>query len=134
MEETRLTAINHNWQAPRKGTIFLSYKFLEALMKDTKDPDYYSTDLPRWFTQQTIKGVVRDMKSFYAAIRSCKKPESFIGRTALPKYSWPGGNLFVRMTNQDCIIQEKRWVFLLEVPAYEDLLFHRRTIRKIETS
>lgn len=117
MEETRLTAVNHEWQAPGKGTSFLSYVFLDALMKDTKNPDYYSADLPRQSAQHTIKGVVRDMKSFYAAIRSYKKkPEPFTGRPALPRYSRSGGNLFVRMTNQDCVIQEKAEHYFLKLP------------------
>lgn len=56
-------------------------------------------------SQQILKEVVANMKSFYAACRSYKKnPSAFTGRPKLPGYGKSGGMRKVIFTNQDCVL------------------------------
>ena len=42
-----LPAMGSRYSMPEKGKTFLSYYFLDAWMKVSSNPDYYSSDLPR---------------------------------------------------------------------------------------
>lgn len=93
---------------PCVGNTFLSYNFMDALLKVIHNPDYCCHDLPRQSAQQIIKEVVASMKSFYAAVREYKAaPAKFTGRPKLPGYSKSGGNHAVVLTNQDCTLYKK---------------------------
>lgn len=103
-----LPAMGSKYSMPEKGKTFLSYYFLDAWMKASSNPDYYSSDLPRQSAQEVLKNVSRSMKSFYASIRRFKqKPNSFTGKPSLPGYGKPGSNHNVSVSNQDCVIYSK---------------------------
>lgn len=91
---------------PTKGKHFLSYTFLDAIMKYTDNPDYYADGLARQSAQHILKQAVEDMKSFYQAWREYKKNEkAFTGAPKLPGYKRKGGHTTVIVTNQDCTVK-----------------------------
>lgn len=102
---------------PKEGRSFLSYEFLDAIMKHTKNPDYYAEGLPRQTAQCVLKQAVRDMKSYYAACRAYKNsPSAFTGKPELPGYRKKGGHATADISNQDCIIQTREGKWYAEFP------------------
>lgn len=100
-----LPLMGPKFKMPTKGKTFLNYGFLNALLSVTRNPDYFAEKLPRQTSQQILKEVVANMKSFYAACRSYKKnPSAFTGRPKLPGYGKSGGMRKVIFTNQDCVL------------------------------
>lgn len=99
---------HQHYQMPSAGKTFLSYMFLNTLLHVTNNPDYTSENISAHTAQATLKKVVANMKSFYAAIREYSKaPEKFTGRPKLPKYGKPGSNRTVEISNQECVIYAK---------------------------
>lgn len=80
-----LPIMGDDYKFPTQKKSFLSYRFIDAYMKATENVDYYKTGLPRQTAQHAIKGVVKNMKGYYASLRSYKQsPSSFTGRPKLP--------------------------------------------------
>ena len=87
-----LPQMGNRYKMPVKGKQFLNYNFLDALLKVTKNPDYFAVGLPKHTAQQVLKEVVKTMKGFYAGIRKHKKdPAAFTGKIKLPRYGEKGG-------------------------------------------
>ena len=104
-----LPIMGYKYKMPSKGKTFLSYEFLDALFKATKNPDYFCHTLQRQTAQHTIKTVVRSMKSFYEAKKAYRKdPSKFLGEPQLPNYHKKGGKSTAILTNQDCNIRETK--------------------------
>ena len=100
-----LPLMGEKYKMPIKGKQFLSYAFLEALMRVTNNQDFMTIALPKQTAQQVLKEVVGDMKGFYAGIRARKKnPSAFTGKPKLPGYGEKGGYHTAIFTNQDCVI------------------------------
>lgn len=98
-----LPLMGSRYRMPEKGKSFLSYPFLNQLLKVTENPDYHNPDLPRQSAQQTLKILVQEMKSFYAVVKDyAKDPEKYTGRPKLPGYGRSGGMNTAILTNQDC--------------------------------
>jgi len=91
---------------PVKGHEALSYEFLNSFFSVTKDENYKAAIFPRQCSQQTLKLVYQDMKSFYASIREYKlSPEKFRRRPKLPNYKDKGKPSTFNLTNQTCQIK-----------------------------
>lgn len=91
---------------PQRGKCFLSYGFLECLLRSNNNPDFFAPDISKQTAQQTLKEVCRAESSFYHACSAYKKcPESFTGTPKFPKYKKKGGMSTVTLTNQDCKIK-----------------------------
>lgn len=91
---------------PKKS---MSYTFIDKLMKATGNPDYYDKRISQQSSQQAIKTVTRRFKGFYNAIKSyTADPTSFTGRPKPPGYHRSGGMCTVTITNQDCVIIQKK--------------------------
>ena len=102
-----LPLMGKKYSMPSKGNTFLGYEFLDSFLKNTNNPDYYCKELPRQSAQQTLKGVAKDMKSFYALCRTYKEnPDLLNEKPQLPHYGKPGGNHTVELSNQDCVVYE----------------------------
>lgn len=102
-----LPSMGKGYNMPTAGKSFLSYKFLDKLMKTTNNPDYYNKKLPRQSAQHTLKLVVRTMKGFYAGLRAYNAdPSKFTGKPQLPHYHKKGGCCTAIITNQDCPIRK----------------------------
>ena len=90
------------YQMPSKGKTFLSYRFLDCLLKRSKNPDYTAERLPRQCAQQTLKQATKDMKSFFKLLQLYKKdPGALTGRPRIPGYKNKGGGCAFNMTNQE---------------------------------
>lgn len=93
---------------PEKGKSFLGYHFLDRLMRDSRNPDFFNQHLPRQAAQNILKEAVKEMKSFYAALRAYyRDPSKFEGKPQLPGYNKSGGCHTVTLTNQDCVIYDR---------------------------
>lgn len=100
-----LPLMGPKFKMPTKGKAFLSYAFLDALLRVSLNSDYFASGLPRQTAQQILKEVVSNMKSFYASCRNYKKnPFAFTGRPKIPGYGKSGGMRKVIFTNQDCVL------------------------------
>ena len=113
-----LPIMGDDYKFPTQKKSFLSYRFIDAYMKATENVDYYKTGLPRQTAQHAIKGVVKNMKGYYASLRSYKQsPSSFTGRPNLPGYHKKGGKTTAVITNQDCKIkQDKTGKYVAHLP------------------
>ena len=106
-----------SYKIPTAKKSFLSYSFLDKLLKITKNPDYYAEGMPRQSAQQTIKACVSDMENFYKAVSSYKvNPGSFTGKPVLPGYSRKGARHTATLTNQDCVIRYSDENSLVKLP------------------
>lgn len=114
-----LPKMGNRYKMPVKGKQFLNYNFLDALLKVTKNPDYFAVGLPKHTAQQVLKEVVKNMKSFYAGIRKHKKdPAAFTGKVKLPRYGEKGGKHTAVFSNQECVIYD-----IKNKPGFHEIKF-----------
>ena len=118
MQETRKDG--RSYEMPVKGKTALSYEFLNSFLYVTKDENYFADVFPRQCSQQTLKLVCQDMKSFYASSREYNRtPSKFLGKPKLPHYKPKGKPSTFNLTNQSCHIktgEKGEWV--LQFPYY----------------
>ena len=70
---------------PTEKKWFLSYNFLDCLLKVTNNTDYYA--LPAQVNQQVMKRCVKNWKGYFNALKQYKKtPAAFTGQPKIPKY------------------------------------------------
>lgn len=80
-----------------------SYKNMFNCFSANKNPDYFSS-LARQSSQQIMKEVSRDFKSFFKSIKDYKKhPGKYSGKPKLPKYC-QCDRIEYTITNQDAVI------------------------------
>lgn len=83
---------------------FLTYKFLEGLMRATENPDFFA-GLPMQSAQEVLKAAVRSMDSWKKASAGYRKePGKYLGEPKMPKYKKPGIPASLTYTNQDCVL------------------------------
>ena len=96
-----------NYRAISNKYYLPTMKHIDNMFKITKNSDYYS-ELPRQCTQQIIKEVRSDFKSYF---NSCKKYKqdntNYTGRPQLPKYN-KNDVISYDITNQDAVIYKKK--------------------------
>ena len=96
-----------NADMPTAEKWFLSYTFLDSLMKATGNPDYCVEGLSKQTAQNALKQVVKNMKSFVKAVKAySKNPAVFTGRPRPPKYHKKGGMATATLSNQDCNVRD----------------------------
>ena len=84
-------------------TKWLNYRQIDFLFKVTKNDDYYA--LPVQCSQQIIKLVLRDFKSYFQSIKLWQSNKAaFTGMPKMPGYKTSGGKSTILLTNQDCKI------------------------------
>ena len=82
------TEAGDRYKMPAQGKSFLSYPFLEALLRASNNPDFLCGKLPRQAAQAVLKDCVQEMKSYYAAKREYKRdPGKFRGEPKFPGYN-----------------------------------------------
>ena len=70
---------------PTEKKWFLSYNFLDCLLKVNNDADYRA--LPAQVNQQVMKRCVKNWKSYFSSLKQYKKtPDAFTGQPKIPKY------------------------------------------------
>jgi putative transposase len=68
-----------------KNAKWIRYNELQKMLQDSKDVDYYA--LPTKVSQQILKVLDKNWKSFFVSIRDWKKlPSKYTGQPSLPKY------------------------------------------------
>lgn len=83
---------------------FLSYSFLEKIMRTTENPDFFA-GIPMQCAQGVLKAAVRDMKGWKKALAGFyKDPSKYFGKPKMPRYKKPGVPFTLSYTNQDCVI------------------------------
>lgn len=86
---------------------FLSYTFLDKLMRATENPDFFA-GLPMQSAQEVLKSSVRNMQSWKEAMTGYRKdPSGYLGKPKMPQYKKPGAPAVVTYTNQDCVIYRR---------------------------
>lgn len=87
----------------KTGKLPNEFEFTKKLAKRNQT-DY--RNLPAQSSQQVIKLLYKNWKSFFKAIKDYKKnPEKYLGRPKLPKYKKKDGRNIVIFTNQQCKLQ-----------------------------
>lgn len=102
----------------------LSYKSLDKLMKRTNNPDYKAEGLPRQTAQHILKHVVRNIHSFFEALKQYQAdPSLFTGEPKLPKYKHKGGTASFDISNQGCVIyRNKKGAYYAKLPLTKERL------------
>ena len=86
---------------------FLTYNFLDGLMRATGNPDFFA-GLPMQSAQEVLKAAIRDMVSWKEASAGYRKePEKYLGEPKMPKYKKPGIPASLTYTNQDCAVRTR---------------------------
>lgn len=82
---------------------WLRYKDLDKQLKDNKNYKY----LPTQTSQQILKLLEKNWKSFFKSIKDWKKnPDKYNGKPNLPKYKNKNGEYLLIFTNQQCKIKD----------------------------
>ena len=105
---------------------WLSYGDLDKLMKEKMNMDgqvNYKL-LKAQCSQQTLKVLEKDIKSFYRAIQTWKiHPDRFKAKPELPHYKKRGGMFELRYTNQNSKIRNGKLVLakdlLIDIPQWD---------------
>lgn len=93
---------------PTKKHPYINYNFLDCFFKVSKQSDYLS--LPIQSSQQVLKTMFQNWKSFFAALADYRKnPHKYKGKPRIPKYS-SSKVKEVYFTNQDCVIKNDRYL------------------------
>ena len=70
---------------PTSDHWMLTYETLDAVMKNTKNPDYYA--MPSQVNQQVLRKVLKDWKSYFEALTAYRQnPERFKSQPKQPEY------------------------------------------------
>ena len=104
------------YEMPNENNKFLSYNFLEAFFKCTKNVDYLS--LPSQANQAIMKKLYSDWKSFFESIKKyATNPELFKGRPKIPGYKIKNSMNEIVFTNQICKIKDVNGKKILRFPG-----------------
>lgn len=121
ISEVSETAAKHGFSVPESGHCFLSYKFLDKIFRDHKNPDYLADGIPSQTAQAAAKRVTKSMKAYFSSCREYKKDSSgFTGRPQLPGYHKSGGNATAIITNQDCVVHEDAGKYFVKLPLTKE--------------
>ncbi|MHA6481988.1 RNA-guided endonuclease InsQ/TnpB family protein [Paenibacillus sp. strain BS8-2] len=117
--ESQLEAMNerrcaHNrsrpFERPSQEKPFVSYSFLDALIKVMEQPDYRA--LPAQSSQGIMKVVFQNWNGFFASMKDYRKhPEKYSGKPNIPGYARRPVKEIV-FSNQDCVIKERKFLKL----------------------
>lgn len=88
---------------------WLSYGRLNYFLQYSNDNDYNS--LPKQTSQQILKLLIRDYKSFFESLKEFNlHPEKFTGRPKLPHYKGKDRGTTTIFTNQDCVVYKNKFL------------------------
>lgn len=107
---------------------WIRYKELNDILKNDKEfPDYDNMPLAQ-SSQQTLKLLDKNWKSFFKAIKDWKKnPDKYLGRPRIPKYLDKNDNYILMLTNQNCKLKSDNILYFPKV-------FNGLTIKPIFTN
>lgn len=100
---------------------FLSYGFLDCLLKVNNNIDYYA--LPAQVNQQIMRRCVSNWKSYFKALKQYKKtPAAFTGKPQMPKYKKSNKDSAV-FTAVICNLKFENNGCYIKFPKTKELLF-----------
>ena len=107
---------------------WIRYKELNDILKNDKEfPDYDNMPLAQ-SSQQTLKLLDKNWKSFFKSIKDWKKnPDKYLGRPRIPKYLKKNDNYILMLTNQNCKLKSDNILYFPKV-------FNGLTIKSIFTN
>lgn len=109
---------------------YLNYNAIDKIFKKTNEENYRS--LPIQTSQQILKTIDKNWKSFFKSIKNWKKsPHLYSGRPKLPKYKKKGGLNQLIFTNQQCKLKEDGTVSFPKCCEGFTIKLHNKGIEKI---
>jgi putative transposase len=94
---------------PSKKKNLITYRFLDALFKTSKQNDYM--ELPGQVNQQVMRVVFQNWKSFFSSLKDYKKNSiKYKGKPNLPKYVPKNGRKECTFSNQVCVIKDDKYL------------------------
>ena len=95
---------------------WIRYKELNDILKNDKEfPDYGNMPLAQ-SSQQTLKLLDKNWKSFFKSIKDWKKnPDKYLGRPRIPKYLKKNDNYILMLTNQNCKLKSDNILYFPKV-------------------
>ena len=111
------------FKMPTPKKWMLSYTFLDALFKRSKNPDYYADGLPAHASQKAIKAAIHDMKSFFALNKMYKAGDPSVKeKPSLPHYKKSGGHCTAASSNvESYIAQNEDGKMYLHLPLTKEI-------------
>ena len=90
----------------KKACKKLSYSFLENLMRETLNPDFFKEGFPMQSSQQIVNKACMDFENWFKALQAFNKnPSSFTSKPKMPKYCKSERSLAI-ITNQDAVLRD----------------------------
>ena len=106
-DEVRPVCERLNRPMPDKKHFLLPYEVWDAVLKFNDNPDYNAEKLPKHAAQQTIKGVLRDYKSYFKAKKKWETDKGdMTGPPKMPNYYTKGGKCTTTCSNEECVIKD----------------------------
>ena len=107
LDEVKLLEDKTNRKISTSGV--MSYTYLDALLKYTKNNDYYAEGLAVQTAQNVIKEVCGAIKGYFGSLRSYNSnPAAFKGKPMFPSYKHKKGAAAFKCSNQDCAIKKTK--------------------------
>lgn len=108
---------------------YIGYQGINKILKEEENKHYCG--LPRQSSQQTLRTLDKNWKSFFRSIKDWKvHPEKYLGMPKPPKYKKKGGLNVVIFTNQQCKIVDGEVRFPKACGGYRISLY-KKDIRKL---
>ena len=108
---------------PDKEKYSFGYVSLDRVMRVNHNPDFFAEGLSKQTAQYVLKQVARDIKGFFAAMKSYQKmPSAFTGKPNIPGYHKKGGLSTIIFTNQDCVVYSNDDVSYMKFPGTKERL------------
>jgi putative transposase len=121
LNEVKTLEDNTNKRISTSG--IMSYTYLDALLKYTKNNDYYAEDLAIQTAQNVLKEVCGAIKGYFASLKSYKSnPIVFSCKPKFPNYKRKKGATAFKCSNQDCVIRKtKKGNYYCKLPKTKEI-------------
>ena len=119
-------------QSLRKNNTWLFYNDLNYICK--KQPDKYNNykKLPAQCSQQTLRLLDKNLKSYRNSIRDWSKNKSkYLGKPKLPNYRKSGGLFQLILTNQQCKLKDDNIIIFPKTFKGLTLKMRKKPVNKI---
>ncbi len=122
LNEVKTLEDNTNRRISTSG--IMSYTYLDALLKCTKNNDYYADGLPIHVAQNVLKEVCGAIKGYFASLKSYKSnPTVFNGKPKFPSYKHKKGATSFKSSNIECKIHKtKRGNYYCSFPKTKEIV------------
>lgn len=122
LDEVKLLENKTNRKISTSG--IMSYTYLDALLKYTKNNDYYAEGLPIHVAQNVLKEVCGAIKGYFGSLKPYKSnPTAFKGKPKFPGYKRKKGTSSFKSSNIECKIHKtKRGNYYCSFPKTKEII------------